>query len=282
MKRQRRTNLLKGLLPLLFLGLGAQSVNASVFRFLSPKYNTPEPQRVLTGGSFGGYVITTSPPPASCPAADKITFDDAKFEEGMKSLTLFSGAREAIEKFAKNGQQTSELTGTIGKIVINFVPSALGFILSMLMFWVFVLYFLCNCLCRCCCKAKTFNDFIDQPGDSEKKRMENEKGRGLLEKKIKEVDSGCCIKCLYWSSLILVGALMIMGIVWISLILSSASGLTDTSCSIHYTFERIKRGTKSPSEQFAGLLGMKYLVQSIIDSLTQVNTAETIFNNVIG
>lgn len=271
----------KILATVLLLSVATQAVNASLFRFLSPKFTEQQPQRMLnSGGAFGGYTIVYSQSPSGCEDKSSIEFSEQKFNEGFENLSIFSFARSSVEKYILNpNRSTSDLrdSKTIVSAAFIVASSAGTIVLSVLFFLIFLIYFFCNCLCKiicCCCKEKTFEDYQDQPGQSEQKRQENAKGRSDLQTKMKDLTSQGCKKCIVVTSLILVIAITILGVIWVVMIFSSISGLQSTRCSTHYTFETVKSGYKTPSLEFGGLRGMKFLVQKISDSLDTIQVAD--------
>jgi hypothetical protein len=270
----------RNLTLLLLLGLATQAVNTSIFRFLSPKYTEQQPERMLSSGAFGGYTIVYSKSPDGCEDKESFTFSEEKFNKGFDGLNLFSFARSSVEKYILSpNKDTKELRSS--KVIVSaafiVVSSTIAIILSVFLFLIFIIYFFCNCICKvicCCCKEKDFNDFQDQPGQSEQRRQENAKGRSELQVKMKELTSQGCKKCIVGTSLILIAAITILGVIWVFMIFKSISGLQSTRCSAHSTFETVKSGYKSQTLEFGGLKGMKFLVQKISDSLDSIQVSD--------
>lgn len=241
-------------------------------------------KRVLQGttgndGVFGDYKMKQElAETCSSYEENEIQYTEDEFKEGHDSIKgYFTFLQEPLRDYMKT-QSTAKLEEAGKGNWYRFGINAVFAVVSLLMTFVFIIYFfcmtLCACLC-CCCDDELEKDLADKPGDSEMKRRKKAKMRIKREKKIKNLQSKGCTACIVITSLILVTGIIVLGAIWSVYIFNSVGGIKRTDCAASYFFSDIRFGVKDGDITFIGLGGVKYFFETLkveINDLTSPNT----------
>lgn len=239
-----------------------------------------DPPARQTQTTFGSYEITTELS-STCDdySESEIQYTEDEFNEGHESIKgYFTWLQEPLRKFIKEEDDSDlQAAGKKNGWVLGF--NMIFALVSFVMTFVFLIYFfcmgLCACLC-CCCDDELEKDLADKPGDTEMKRRKKARMRRKREKKIKQLKSKGCTACIVITSLALVLAISVLGIVWSVYIFNSIGGIQRSDCASSYFFSHIRLGVSNDELTFIGLGGIKHLFEGLRSNVDELSAGNNI------
>jgi uncharacterized membrane protein len=237
--------------------------------------NTSIKRTLQDGSAFGNYQINRGDLPKECESYkyEEIQYTEQEFRDGLDELTMFTFAREAVDRYIQTKDQ-KEFEDQVKPTIVRVAASVIFFLLAFFLFFVFIIYFFCNCLgklcsCLCCC-CDDDESLKEKPGDSDDTKRKKAAKRAKRSRKIRKMASDNSKKMIVGCSLVLVVVLTVLGIIWGVFMFGAIGGVRRTSCSVGHTFENIKEGVKNDEITFGGLQGMRFLLDQIGNSLDAI------------